>query len=132
MSTLPPGSRDKIPKGWSYPLKRSALDAAIVAANLTSVASVYFVFRSHGSIFLSVMYTGEQHRQQRGAGTCSVWIYSVPSQTRKAYESAILSALLPAMTRWIEKLEQAGNVRRAVDHQWNAHMSDAGPVVTGH
>jgi hypothetical protein len=35
-------SRHKVPRGFSYPMKRGVLDAAIAARGLQSVASVVF------------------------------------------------------------------------------------------
>jgi hypothetical protein len=54
-------SRHKVPRGFSYPMKRGVLDAAIAARGLQSVASVVFYFRRAPESIFTVTYTGEQN-----------------------------------------------------------------------
>jgi hypothetical protein len=36
-------SQQKLPRGFSFPLKRSALDAALAAAGITHIHVVYYI-----------------------------------------------------------------------------------------
>jgi hypothetical protein len=54
-------SRHKVPRGFSYPMKRTVLDAAIAARGVHSVASVVFYFKRTPESILTVTYTGEQN-----------------------------------------------------------------------
>lgn len=107
-------SRRKTPKGMSYPLKRSQLDAALIEAQLSRLTCVYYSLRQSGYVVLRGDFLGEGVRGHwAGAGYHSITVYAVPSKDRRAVESAIESDLLPKLIHWLRDLENGGNARRA-------------------
>ncbi|MFN7930212.1 MAG: hypothetical protein U0Y68_20265 [Blastocatellia bacterium] len=107
-------SKDKIPKGYSYPLKRSVLDGQLDETNLTKIANVYYCF-SHNSddLILRGRYFGEAHKGWAGAGLSSIWLWAVPVQNRKDIETLLIENALPKLIAWLQKAESEGNVWRA-------------------
>jgi hypothetical protein len=114
----------KIPKGMSFPLKRSRLDAALIESGISSVCIVYYRLRQSGDIVLRGNFCGEQPRDRAMAGQFSITIYAVPSGQRSQVELAIEADLLPRLIQWLREIEQAGNVRRATDKHFTAYWSD--------
>jgi hypothetical protein len=114
----------KLPRGMSFPLKRSALDAALAAAGVSKILCVYYWRRQGGHNVLRADYCGEGHREMAAAGLASITVYAVPSEERQATERALLSEVLPAVMRWLGDLERAGNTRRGVDQYFVAAWQD--------
>ena len=108
--------RAQIPKGLSYPLKRSALDAALAAGSITALAAVYFWMRQRGDLVLRANYSGETHRDAAGAGQATVRVYAGPAPERHATEVALLQEGVPRLVAWLRAANVAGNVWRASDH----------------
>ena len=115
--------RAKIPKGMSFPLKRSRLDAALIESGISGVHSVYYWLKQSGNIVLRGEFCGEQRRGWTAAGQSSITVYAVPSEQRRQVESAIETDLLPKLIRWLQEIEQARNVRRAADRHFAASWS---------
>src|SRR5687767_2474637 len=99
-----------MPKGLSFPLKRSLLDAGLGPAGLSEVVSVYYTTQQGASTIrgrpapdtvLRATFCGEGHRGSAGAGTVSIYVFAVLSQERKRIEEAIQSEVLPALSRWL-------------------------------
>jgi hypothetical protein len=114
----------KIPKGMSFPLKRSRLDAALLESGLSALGGVSYLLRQSGDIVLRGEYCGEQRRGSAAAGQSSITVYAVPSEQRSQVESALEAELLPRLLSWLREIEQAGNVRRAADRHFVASWSE--------
>ncbi len=110
----------KLPRGLSFPLKRSVLDAALLKAGLSGIHCVYYWLRQSGHVVIRVEYCGEGRRAWAAAGQASITVYAVPSADRQATEACLVSEVLPQMVCWLEALESAGNVRRGVDQHFVA------------
>ena len=122
-------SRHKMPRGFSYPVKRSELDAAIAALGIKSVESLVLFFQRVPESNLSVTYTGEQSYGIGKPGTFSSWSYAVPSTERSAIQESIMRFMLPTALDWIAEIERAGNVRRLSNHHLSARLIDGKPVI---
>lgn len=111
-----PFHKFKIPKGYSYPLKRSVLDAWLETTGLTQLAGVSYVFFQHSdNLVIRALFTGETIKY-RTAGTYQVWIYAVPSAEKSAIEQLIMTEALPILGDWLMAAEKAGNSWRGKSH----------------
>jgi hypothetical protein len=112
-------SKDRLAKGWSYPMKRSALDHALFEAGATSVASVTFsrdtrpLSHPHRPP-LSVQYHGE-NAPYAMAGCCVISVKSVPSESRFIIAEA-LATRLGDVARWIANIVEQTPTWRAEGH----------------
>lgn len=113
-------SKAKIQRGWSFPLKRSVLDASLMAAGVSRILSVTYGQRQSGHVVMWANYCGEGRRGWAGAGLASIIVYAVPSTERQATEIALVSEALPRLVRWLSELESSGNTRRGVDQHFHA------------
>ena len=109
-------SKDKLPKGLSYPLKRSILDPALDAAGVARLGAVYYKRKAWrqepGDVVLRATYCGEGNRGWFAAGTSSIYVFAVPSDLRRQIEDALLAGALQLVASWLRDLERAGNTRR--------------------
>jgi hypothetical protein len=110
-------SKAKLPKGASYPLKRSALDAALEQANVKDLVFVYYLKNQRSNEVMRADYHGNHRRDYFASGKTAVTVYSVPSGQRAATESSLLNEGVKAIVKWLEKTETAGNTWRSTDHQ---------------
>ena len=108
--------KNRLPKGHSYPLKRSALDTALASANLSQIHWVYYLLRQKGSTVLFADYCGESNKGWAAAGKSSITVYAVPSVERKETEVALLQQGIPRLCEWLQAFANSGNVKRATDH----------------
>jgi hypothetical protein len=72
----------KLPRDFSFPLKRSLLDAVLTQAQIARVHCVYYWLRQSGDIVLRADYCGETN-QAWAAGQASITLYAVPSVERQ-------------------------------------------------
>jgi hypothetical protein len=108
-------SKAKIPRGFSYPLKRSLLDAGLVSSSITQVFHVFYTMRHSGNIVMRADLLGEGHGLASG-GKVSVTLYSVPSREKHQIEALLLMDGLPRVCAWLERVQLAGNAWRAKNH----------------
>ncbi len=120
----------KLPRGLSFPLKRSVLDAALLDAEISGIHCVYYWLRQRGQIVLRSDFCGEGRRGWAAAGLASITVYAVPSPERHATESALVSDVLPQLVGWLRSLEGGGNTRRGVDQHFVASW-EAGVTAIG-
>jgi hypothetical protein len=121
--------KQKLPRGFGFPLKRSILDAALTEAAITGVYCVYYWLRHSGDIVLRADYCGEANHAW-AAGQASITLYAVPSGERRATEAALLHQALPRLCTWLHTAERAGNVWRGVDHTIVFHVKNGYLSVT--
>ena len=112
-----PFSKDKLPQGFSYSLKRSALYVALENANLSQIHVVYYWFRKDGDLLMQSNFCGET-KKMFAAGQSSVSLYSVPSSERKQTEILLLNEGLPRLCKWLKEAENSGNSWRSKDHHF--------------
>jgi len=110
-------SKAKLPKGNSYPLKRSALDRALGQANVKDLVSVSYLRTQRPNEVMRADYHGDHRNDYFASGKTSVTIYSVHGEERAATESALLNEGVNAIVDWLVKAETAGSTWRAANHQ---------------
>jgi hypothetical protein len=108
-------SKAKIPRGSSYPLRRSLLDAALVSSSVTEVFHVFYFMRHSGNIVMRADFLGEGYGFTLG-GRISVTLYSVPSREKHQIEALLKTEGLPRVCAWLQRVQQAGNAWRAKNH----------------
>jgi hypothetical protein len=112
-------SKRKLPKGYSYPLKRSVLDSFLESANLRKLDTVTYSFYAHrDNIIIRADYFGEAHKGWAGVGLSSIVLQAVPSAERKEVENVLIEKVLPELCSWLRSAEEEGNAWRA----WSRHL----------
>jgi hypothetical protein len=108
--------KEDLPKGLSFPMKRSVLDSLWDARGiLDELHHVYFSRPQRVGLVVRAAYCGEDRRGWFAAGKSGLWVFAVPSAERKQIEKALIEEGILMVNRWLEKLKTAGNVIRAND-----------------
>ena len=103
--------KDDLPKGMSFPIRRSAFDLVLNSRGvLDEVHHVYFSRPQRTGLLFRASYCGEDRRGWFAAGKSGLWIFAVPSAARKRVEEALIEEGMPLVTRWLQNLKTAGNV----------------------
>ena len=110
-------------------MKRSILDAAILARGIQSVASVVFYFQRDPESVFRITYTGEQNDGILKPGTFSIWFYAVQSTERSSVQETIIRSIVPSALDWIAEIDHAGNVRRMGNHHFAARLSNGEALI---
>lgn len=122
-------AKDKLPKGWSYPLRRSVLNVALEAAGVTRLFSVRFSYGGGTQLVrpLRVQFGGDQPRRLPG-GTASITVYAVPSAERRS-SMAALESKLAIVCDWIRGAETAPPTWRMFSHELIVELHDGQACV---
>jgi hypothetical protein len=115
-------SQYKLPRGLSYPLKRSILDAALTEAGIQHIDSVGYFRTPDGNVVLSARYLGET-KDRMAAGRAVLRVNAVPSASRSRVAELLKTRGLPALVRWLAELEAGGNAQRSMDHEFTVAVS---------
>ena len=110
--------KDKLPRGMSFPLKRSLLDAALSEGGVARILFVHYRRYREADWIIRAEFLSEAHRGFAGAGMSSIVVSAVPSAERVVAEAALSSHGLPLMVRWLHELEESGNARRGMNQQF--------------
>jgi hypothetical protein len=116
--------KHRLPKGQSFPLKRSVLDTHLDVARLKTVWIVYYWVRNAGSVVLRADYCGEGRKGWATAGRTTLTVYAVPSGERKETEIIVVRDILPKLVAWLRKAEDSGNTWRGADHEIVFNLED--------
>jgi hypothetical protein len=108
--------KNKLPRGMSYPLKRSVLDETFERVGISKVFAVYYWLRQSGDVVMRADYCGDAARDRFAAGQSSVTLYAVPSVQCKETEGLLLENGLPSLCAWLKCSQDAGNAWRGKDH----------------
>lgn len=119
--------KHRLAQGWSYPLKRSLLDQALVKAGALNVASVSYCLVMSA---LDERRTGTLIAQYRGAampgpgpGEVSIYVLSVPSIQRADVALGLANALA-GVARWIYATEHREPTWRTESHGLHVTVVD--------
>jgi hypothetical protein len=97
--------KQKIPKGMSFPLKTSALEAAVnTAGTLTPVDIHYSNYKTDGPFFRASFYL-HGHIIAKESNILSVTCYSVQSGKRCVFQDYLEIVAIPELTNWLVWLE---------------------------
>jgi hypothetical protein len=121
----PNATKEKLAKGFSYPLKRSVLDAALLSAQLNQLPLIRF-YSQRNDLVMWAWFPGEANRGVHGAGTglTQLFIYAVPSPEHQNVEQKLIAQGLPALCSWLQKSEAAGSVWRSTEHSFRCRLID--------
>jgi hypothetical protein len=119
-------SKDKLPEDFSYPLKRSLLDAALTAASvMDAVYSVRYLFgRGEQPATLGALFSPEQGGHVSVPGRSLITVWAVPSAERKTCEDILRAVGLPMLCHWLAQTLHAGNVWRGSAHDLSLIIRD--------
>lgn len=122
--------KDRLPKGQSYALKPSVLEAALTEAGARTPTTLYQ--RYHGWWQSGVIFRADFYRvEQSGIEALTVISRALPSEQRAAARRYIESEVIPAFIEWIKWLEtlpENSTVRRekqSFTRQWMPETEDA-------
>lgn len=97
----------KLPKGFSYPIKRSALDEILKPLGTERIKWITYSPDRRGNIIVWANFIGEGHKTP-AVGNIGLYIYAVPSEERKETEEILLQQGFPKLVEWLKKVETAG------------------------
>jgi hypothetical protein len=115
----------RLPRGFTFPLKRNSLDHALAVHNIRGLwlVSLGEPLPRDPDLLIVAYYHGEA-AAARGtpehldnAGTTSVHFYAVPLAERSRIEHAIVDEALPSLCAWLRRAESEGNTWRAMNHR---------------
>ncbi len=111
-------SKSKLPKGMSFPLKRSEFDSAMSTIAYDGIRFVYFNLgqRSSGKSIL-------MHCDAK----CII-LYAVPSAERQRIGEALLNEGFPKLRRWLENIGKT-ETARMMKHYFGMRWVDGRLVV---
>jgi hypothetical protein len=117
--------KDRLARGWSYPLKRSRLDDALVEAGASNVASVSYSLvmtplSERGAHPLTVQYSGEAVPSTH-PGDVSIYVQSVRSKQRAPIAGG-LEKVLGDIARWIVATTQREPTWRTESHSLDVNV----------
>jgi hypothetical protein len=104
----------KLPKGFSFPIKRSVLDEFLRREGITNVTGVGYCGNSGHKVVLGANYYGPRSKSSRH--TLTLWIYAVPSEIRRPIEELVVSAALPRLAEWLLSFSDGSLLRAKTDH----------------
>jgi hypothetical protein len=100
--------KSKIPKDFSYPIKRNILEGFLENSETNRIKWVSFNFGSQKTnIVVWANFIGEAHTAG-SAGNIGLYVYAVPSDERKQIETLLIEEGLPKFIEWLKKLEKLG------------------------
>ena len=109
--------RDKLVKGYTYPIKRGELDAALEKAGVTDLDHMSYIChagKTEKKLIISsdmlgeAFHPGAWHKQSPDIGVYAVSITVSQQVAKLVKEQNVLNRL----AAWLKELEQAENVRR--------------------
>jgi hypothetical protein len=123
-------SKGKLPRGLSYPLKRSSLDSALHQASV--YGAVYSVrYLAHVSLapVLEAQFVPLGTKAHPSVvGRSLLTLYAVLSAQRDASEEQILKSALPSLCGWLAETQSQGDSWRGMPHSISFQVIDGKQV----
>jgi hypothetical protein len=120
-------SKYPLPHGYSYPVKRSDIEAAVSKAAATGLRSVGMFRWRPGRTVARADYRGDARRERWAMdGLVTVRFHAVPSDQRHHVEKLLLTGGLDRLFSWVADAGTAGNSWRGGDHYFQLLQSDTG------
>ena len=122
-------SKNPLPRGYSYPVKRTDIDAAVLRASPTRLGAVYLMQWKIKSVLARADHLGDA-RSRRWAmeGLVTVRLFAVPSVERYRVENLLLNGGLDRLFTWVADAGDAGNSWRGGDHHFQLLQGETGLV----
>lgn len=113
----------KIPKGLSYPIKRSILDKILEDSGTKRIKWISFSSSQRENIILWANFVGEGQKTPT-VGSVGLYIYAVPSEERKQTEEVLIKQGFPKLIKWLNKIETAGEGWRSKTRLFETRLKD--------
>lgn len=104
----------KLPRGLSFPLKRSILDDFLRTESITAVTTLYYCGASSVGRVIGADYY--HPRGRHSAHWLCLWIFAVPSTIRSPVESLIVNVAFPPLAGWLRSFDDRSLLRARTDH----------------
>ncbi|AMK09964.1 hypothetical protein [Pseudodesulfovibrio indicus] len=126
--------RDKLVKGFTYPIKRGDLDAALERAGVTEVEYVSYTCctgKSDKKLIVDAYMTGEAfHPGSWHKKSPSIGVYAVKIVVSQRIKQLLAEQdVLDEFTRWLKELEGAENVRRDQRQYYKVFFAEDALVI---
>ena len=110
-------SKEKLPKGLSYPLKRSLLDSALRAASVYGAVYTVRYLAGRSPVVLDAQFVpvGRQVHSTV-VGRCLITVWAVTSATRHHLEQQIVTIALPQLCDWLAQSQTEDSAWRIMPH----------------
>lgn len=112
--------KGKLPKGLSYPIKRSVLDKILEDSRTNRIKWISFSANQREKIILWANFIGEGQKTPT-IGNIGLYIYAVPSEERKQTEEILIKQGFPKLVQWLKKIETAGEGWRSKTRLFEIH-----------
>jgi hypothetical protein len=119
-----PHSKPKPPRGWSYPLNRTMLDAALAGLGEATVVKIDFLPVRRSNVVLGARYFGQYSRFRFAAERVWLYVHAVPSEERKETEAALLEHGLGLLRGWVDDVERTSPTWRGTNHSFALTYAD--------
>jgi hypothetical protein len=130
--------RDKLPKGWTFPVGRDEVAAALVSAGL-SLGSLSFsagTLRDTAPLYVLNVYWASDarpryfHSRDFQPAPLTMFVTAVPSSLRLTIGQALRDNWLEQAVVWAREAPKQGNAWTASDHYWDLkYVSKTGFAV---
>lgn len=117
-------SKQRLPQGESYGVKRSDIDALLSDRSVPGLRSVYLGRGGAGNLLASASFVAD-HMQMAASGTTSLTFLSVPSGLKHDLRDAMMNDGLQQLVDWIEACEHAAETWRLQRHYLRIHYRSA-------
>jgi hypothetical protein len=126
--TYPESLRDDLPKGESHPINRTAIDAALAAAAVEHLDTIYFLragiegwsTANSGDVLRIDFHAATSDRRRR----VELRVHAVPGSLKRAVAEATVPSALARACAWLRQAEIAGNSWQSTDHVFVVRWAD--------
>ena len=121
----------RLPRGLSFPLKRSDLDTVLLEAEVTRVHCVYYWLRQGGHIVTRADSCGEGGGATRAIRRLGITSPAspVPGGRAESNKACLMSKVLPRMVSSLKEMERSGIIRRGADQSFVATYEAGAAVI---
>lgn len=115
--------KSQLSRGFSFPLKRSRLDAFLDERRIETVTGVAYCGPSQEQRVFEADYYGPARRAMNH--TLTVWINAVPSSLRQYIAAEIEGKWLAELANWIAQFVDGSKLVSQTDHRFEVRYEDA-------
>lgn len=114
--------KSQLSRGFSFPLKRSVLDAFLDERQVDAITCVAYCGPSTGHRVFCADYRGPQ---VRGDGhSLTLWVNAVPSGIRKYVSQRIEQEMLADLVDWILLFRDESQLASQMDHRFEVYYAE--------
>ena len=127
------------PKGFRYPVKRKALEAAVKASGISCLRAIYFLPGERNGWLLTATYRGGSSLAHDPGpafppepGCAAIGVHAVPKKDREAARRFMDEQGLPALTAWLQRVESESDSWRQQTHRLEIRHADGRISIEEH